>query len=356
MHTVQKILIIRFSSLGDIVLATPLIRQLRTKFPKAQLDFVLRSEYRELLEFHPHLSHLYTFDIETGFTGLRQLKRQLKNNRYDVILDIHNNLRSRYICLGQVLAGSRVLRVRKQQFIRFLLVKCKINLYHRIYGRIIPVWEKYLRTAQPLGIDMPGGGEKNTLEGGGLEIFISDQDGTSAENLRKEKWGDDPYIAIAPGARHFTKRWPEEYYAALMHRINQEKNVKFILVGGKEDQSLCDNIVKRVGVERSYSLAGKLSIPETAAIIKGARLLITNDSGLMHVGDALKKPLIAIFGSTVRELGFFPSHPTSRVLENKELSCRPCSHIGRDRCPKKHFDCMKALTPDQVWDQAEKLL
>jgi len=282
-----------------------------------------------------------------------------------VILDIHNNLRSRYVCLGLGRFGiqTRVRHVRKQKFVRFLLVSCKINLYRKIYGRVIPVWEKYLRTAKSLGLDLPGGIRKrisaertDVMKGKGLEIYLSRDAENVAAQFRKEKSGEASFIAVAPGARHFTKRWPAEYYSDLILRIYQEKNIKSVLIGGKDDQSLCENIVKEVGGKKSFSVAGKLSILESAAIIKDAKLLITNDSGLMHVGDALKTPLFAIFGSTVRELGFFPSATTSMVIENKGLSCRPCSHIGRDHCPKKHFHCMKELTPELVWRQVEKLL
>lgn len=365
MRTVQKILIIRFSSLGDIVLATPLISRLRKKFPEAQVDFLIRTEYAELLQFNPKINNLIRFDIHDGFRGLRKLKNQVKKTHYDVILDIHNNLRSRYVCLnyGRFRAPAQIWHVRKQKITRFLLVKCKVNLYQKIYGRIIPVWEKYLLTAKSLGIDLPdetqkqGSDDRPGLMGdGGLEIYISHDAENTAAKIRKGELGDAPYITLAPGARHFTKRWPAEYYSDMINLIYQEKNIKSVLIGGKDDQSLCENIVKDVGGDRCLSLSGKLTILETAAMINNAKLLITNDSGLMHVGDALKTPLLTIFGSTVQELGFFPTAATSMVVENKELSCRPCSHIGRSHCPKKHFRCMKELTPDQLWQRVKKIL
>lgn len=351
MQNINKILIIRFSSLGDVVLATPLIRWLRQHFPEAELDFLVRQEYAELLHHYPGIDQLIEFDVKTGFSSLRKLKNRLKSNNYDVVLDIHNNLRSCYLCLGMAgfFSGTRILRIRKQQFIRLLLVKFKINLYRRLYGRVIPVWEKYLRTAKPL-VGRPEAG------GGRPEIFLTNGSKSKAKKNQTQLLGNRNYITIAPGAKHFTKRWPAEYYSELLERIYQETKIEAVLIGGDDDVEVSENIQKGFDDEAVMSLVGQLSIQETAAVIKGSSLLITNDSGLMHVADALAVPLIAIFGSTVEELGFFPGGPEAIVIQNSGLYCRPCSHIGRSHCPKAHFRCMQEVTPEIVWQTVREKL
>lgn len=353
MQNVNKILIIRFSSLGDVVLATPLIRILRQNFPGAKLDFLVRQEYAELLENNPKIDQLLKFEIRLGFRGLRQLKKDLKNNNYSVILDIHNNLRSRYLCMG--LAGpfskTYVLRIQKQQFARFLLVKFKINLYRRLYGRIIAVWEKYVRTARPLfgGTAMEERARGDASQEGKSEIFLSKESEKKAKKIHAEQLENKNYLTLAPGAKHFTKRWPADYYCELVERIYQETKIKSVLIGGNDDVAVSEMIFQRCGGDAVISLAGLLSIQETAAVIKNSGLLISNDSGLMHVADALGVPLIAIFGSTVEELGFFPVSKQATVIQNLGLYCRPCSHIGRSYCPKDHFRCMQEIIPDIVW-------
>ncbi len=341
-HIPQKLLIIRFSSLGDILLSTPLIRSLRQKYPQIQLDFLIRKEYIDLLKYHPALSNIIEFDVRGGFAALVAMARKIRNTRYDFVLDIHNNLRSRFLCLGlRFLSGfrTRVYRIKKNLFIRFLLVKFKINLYRRLYGRVIPVWEKYLRTARPLGI---------TPADGKLEIYLPRQVEESVKNFLNTLPENNWSVVMAPGARHFTKRWPEDYFSELIKQVFLKTGRRTILVGGKEDLPTIENILQQLPEGIAVSTAGQFSVLETAVVIKNSWLMISNDSGLMHLGTALDIPLIAIFGSTVEELGFFPNNPGAKVVENRGLYCRPCSHIGRKDCPEKHFRCMREIKPEDI--------
>lgn len=330
------------SSIGDVILTSPLIRQLRQKYPRAQIDFVIRREYAELVRFNPHLSQVIEFDVRDGFAGLRRLKHRLRRKSYDVILDVHRNLRSLYLTAlfsRLILRRPRVCRIRKNQLLRFLLVKLKMNLYRKIYGEIISVRQKYLRTASCLGI------AENDER---LEFFLPEEVERKAEAyLQQISIGGEP-VVIAPGARHFTKRWPPEYFAQVITALFQQFGKKTVLVGGSEDLPVTEEILRQVPEGAAYSAAGRLSLAETAGIIRRALLVISNDSGIMHLAEALNRPLIAIFGSTVREFGFFPQNARSVVLEKNGLSCRPCSHIGRASCPKKHFKCMRDILPEQV--------
>ena len=338
----KKILIIRLSSLGDVLLATPLIRQLRQKYPQVQLDFLVRKDYAELLQHHPGLSRLIEFDVQQGFSSLKKLRKKIRQTRYDIILDIHNNLRSRYLCSSLPFLSffnTRIYRIRKNQLIRILLVKFKINLYRKIYGRVIPVWEKYLRTARSLGV---------TADDGRSDLFFPEEAITAAQNFRAALEEGQWDIAMAPGARHYSKRWPEEYFVELIRKLFAKADLKTILIGGEEDTPVIEKILQQLPKGMAVSAAGKLSLLETAALIKQSKLMISNDSGLMHLGAALDVRLIAIFGSTVEELGFYPNSPKAVVMENQGLYCRPCSHIGRSDCPEKHFRCMREITPDNI--------
>jgi len=332
-----KILIIRLSSIGDIILTTPLPRQLRANFPNAQIDFLIRREYAELLRGNPHLSNLLEIDLREK-NALSAMKYAIRRTDYDAILDLHGNFRS--IWLTRFRGRPPVFSIRKNKFLRHLLVNYKINLYPKFYPKPLSVAEKYLRTAAPLGVDL-----RDTRP----ELFLP----VEIQHRAKKQWQrlSEQGVAaiIAPGARHFTKRWPPEYFAAIIRKMNEHFGWKTVLIGGPEEAETCAEIQQQTDAALAKNLAGRLSLAETLGLIKHARLFISNDSGLMHAAAAFQVPQVAIFGSTTRELGFFPLNPRAVVVENRGLSCRPCSHIGRAVCPKKHFKCMRDVTPEAVW-------
>lgn len=341
----QKILVIRFSSLGDVVLSMPLLHFLQVNYPTAQLDYLIRKEYAELVRNHPAVNRLIEFDVSEGFSGLLQLRKSLQSNGYHLVLDIHNNIRSRVLTFP-VRRFKRVSRVRKNQFIRFLLVHFKLNLYRVFYERPPKVWQKYLRTISEEW--------RSWSRPEMTRVFLSRESRENVKGILKETGIASPFAVMAPGARHFTKRWPEHYYTELINRLYGKYKIPTILLGGPDEAGLAENIAKSARGYAAYSLAGKLTISETAAVIEQAEIMVTNDSGLMHLGAASNRKLVAIFGSTVEELGFFPETENALVVEEKELKCRPCSHIGRSQCPKKHFKCMLNLRPDNVFRQMEE--
>lgn len=339
MRIPQNILIIRLSSLGDVILASPLIRALHNSFPRASIDFLVKTEYAQVVRHNPHISQ--TIELTTSSKEeLGRIKKEIRARRYDVILDIHNSLRSRYL---RTLSGARqVCVVNKYVFRRFALVKAKRNFYKEI----IPVPERYLATAQTLEI-IPD--EK------GLELFVPDEI-VSSVNALMRKYKTERYAAViglVPTARHFTKRWPQEYFVKLGIRLAKEQRARLFLFGSENEVDYCGDIAQMINAEvgsgAAESLAGKISILETAAVLDHCSIVVTNDSGIMHVAVARKKKIVAIFGSTVQEFGFFPYQTDNIVLEKKGLSCRPCSHIGLDRCPEGHFKCMKEITVEDVY-------
>ncbi len=333
----KKILVIRLSSIGDIVLSTPLIRVLRKKFPLSQIDFIVKKEFSELLKFNPHLTNLIELDKSKGFKELLKLKKQILKERYDLIIDIHNNLRSIFL---RAFSGAKVVKVNKRVFKRFLLVKFKINLYKNP----IHVVEKYIETVHQLSI-------KNDNQG--LELFVPNEIVEVAKS--KINFSDSSlYIAIAPSAKHETKRWIPERFAEIGDKLTEKFDAKIILMGGKEDENRC-KMVESMMKNKPINICGKTSLLESAGVLSLCKLLVTNDSGLMHIGSAVKTKIVAILGSTVREFGFFPYETKSIVVE-KDVPCRPCSHIGRKKCPKQHFKCMRDIQVDDVFSACVKLI
>jgi lipopolysaccharide heptosyltransferase II len=346
MRVLNKILLIRFSSMGDIVLSSPLIRALRTAYPVAQIDFILKREYAELLKYNPHLSSLIELRSDDP-AELKGLRAGVHRERYDAIIDIHNSLRSRYV---RTFAGARYVKVvRKRVIERFFLVRFKSNFYRQA----VPVPERYLETVRKFGV---------RDDGGGLEIFVPEEITQSVATLlgkyKLEKYST--ILGMAPMAKHFTKRWLPERYVELGARLAREKGAKILILGSKAESDSCGDIAQminaRAGSNAAESLAGRITLLETAAVLDHCTLLISNDTGIMHLGAARKKAVVAIFGSTVREFGFFPFRTPGIVLERSGLECRPCTHIGLNRCPKGHFRCMKEIEVDEVAAATRTLL
>jgi heptosyltransferase-2 len=355
----KKILIIRLGAIGDILLATPLIRALRQKHPQAKLDFVVKADFAEVLRHHPEIDHLYELNPAGGWAELRSLGKRLQHERYDVVLDIHKNFRSRY--LAYAAKPRRVLRHRKHVLRRWLFIKTKINFMREIP----PIYQRYLAAATPLGImAAPASGSERLLE-----LFWTDKEEQEAERaLAGNRWQPNvPLIGLAPGAGYFTKRWPPEYFGELAASFMRSGN-QVVILGGPQDVGLAKIVAQRVEPAQNLSadvaqmrkrlidLTGALSLLASAAVIKRCQLLVANDSGLMHVAEAVGTPLIAIFGSTTRELGFSPQLAASRVVENSDLACRPCSHLGYRQCPRGHFRCMREILPGQIRAITQELM
>jgi lipopolysaccharide heptosyltransferase II len=344
--TSTKTLVIRFSSIGDIVLSTPLLRVLRQRFPAGQIDYVTRKEYAELVKSNQNLNQTYEFDALAGFDGLRALKKKIKEEKYDLIVDLHDSLRSKYL---RSLRGPKRVVVNKRILERSMLVNLKKN----VYREIVPVVDRYIETVRDLGV---------ANDGKGLELHIPDEVlfGVSGKMARLKLNRFEKVVGLCPGARHFTKRWPADRFVRVGATCAQKKDAKVLVFGGADEETLCNRISSEIneqaGAERATSLCGQFGLLETGAAMEYCDVIITNDTGLMHVATAMRKKLIAIFGSTVEEFGFFPYDPTAVVFERRGLECRPCSHIGRSECPEKHFRCMMEIESDEVYSKAKDLL
>lgn len=330
----DKTLVIRMSSIGDIVLTTPLIRTFKSRFPESTLDFLVKKEFADLLRYNPYIDTLYEFDSRGGVDGLRRLTERLRRIKYDLVIDAHNSLRSRYI--RRKLKPPKKVKIHKRIIPRFFLINFKLNLYRDD----VHVVDRYIEPVNRFGV------QNDDL---GPELFVPETilDHVS-EQFKELKTGRKSIIAICPAAKHYTKRWLKEYYVELASMLVSEFNSYIVILGGPEDYAYCEDIKRLIGNDSTLNLAGTVSLLQSAAVFDHCDAVVTNDTGLMHIATARKRNVVAVFGPTVRELGFFPYDRNSTVIEHTDMPCRPCSHIGSRRCPKKHFRCMKEIRPARV--------
>jgi lipopolysaccharide heptosyltransferase II len=321
----NRILIIRLSSLGDVLLTTPLIRTIKKKNPTIKIDFVVRDKFFEAVQNNPNLNEIYKY--VNSKSEKESLFNSLSSKKYDLVIDLQNNLRSKEI-LRQV--HSKILHYSKSNFKKFLLVHFKINLLED--APQIPV-----RYAEAAGID--------NLDNEGLDFYTEN---LSSTFLKK----DIKYIGLCPGAKHFTKRWPKEYFIDLGKKL-ESAGYTIVLFGGAEEIQICNEIASALSNSINLSNTNLLQV---GADMKMCKAIYTNDSGLMHLASAVGVPVIAFFGSTVKEFGFYPYKTKSIILENTNISCRPCTHIGRKSCPKIHFKCMKEIKPELALGNLNELV
>ncbi|MCF6268567.1 MAG: lipopolysaccharide heptosyltransferase II [Melioribacteraceae bacterium] len=321
----ERILIIRFSSLGDILLTTPLLRVLKKKYPKLKIDYLIKSNFTDAIKFNPNLNQVFSWNGEKEFS---EVINKLKQNNYDSVIDLQNNFKSRKV-VRKIKVSSASYR--KPNIKKFLLVKTKLNLLKE--KRSIP--QRYIDVVPNLELD-----------GKGLELFLPN--GIESKiNSEKE------IIGFAPGAFHFTKRWSLEYYEELGNQLTSE-GFQIVIFGGKSDREICNKLQNKIS--NSINLSNDNLLFKTAMDMQKCKLIVCNDSGLMHTATAVGVPVVSIFGSTVREFGFAPFGVNNLVIENIGLSCRPCSHIGKANCKKKHFNCMMELTPQRVYKEIKDLM
>ncbi|MFY7912024.1 MAG: glycosyltransferase family 9 protein [Emticicia sp.] len=305
-----KFLILRFSSIGDIVLTTPVVRCIKLQYPEAEVHFATKKQFKVLVENNPYIDKYHLLE-----KSLNPFVKALQSEDYDYVIDLHNNLRTSII---KFRLSKKSFSFDKLNFKKWLLVNLKIHQMPNIH-----IVDRYLKTVESLGI-------KNDMRG--LDYFIPEKDKVQI---------NESYIAFAIGGQHATKKLP----TSRIIEICQKLNSKIMLLGGKEDSSAAEEIEKAVG-EKIINACGKYNLNQSASLVQQAEYLITHDTGLMHIASALKKKIVSIWGNTVPEFGMYPYLTEFKIIENKELSCRPCSKIGYSKCPKGHFKCMNDLNLD----------
>ena len=319
----MKVLIIRFSSIGDIVLTSPIVRCVAQQL-KAEIHFLTKKEFLPLVDHNPSIKKCF------GFTGDFTITNKLAQEDYDIIIDLHNNLRSKRI---RIQLKTKTFVYDKQTLNRFLLVNLK---WDRLNG--LHVVDRYFSAVENIGVEN---------DGKGLEFFIPNE--TLTLDLPQQ------YIVAVIGTAHFTKDIP----ITLMHNILEGLNIPVILVGGEEHTDHALELVNK-STSNLFNFVGKTSLLETADIIQKSALVITPDTGMMHLAAALNKRIIAIYGSTSSLLGFTPYMPGNedhyQIIEHESLNCRPCTKQGKQKCPKGHFKCMNDLDSVRIVEKAMTLI
>ncbi len=324
---IMKILLLRFSSIGDIVLTTPVVRTLKSQIDQVELHYATKAQYQSLLEANPYIDKLQLLgDSWSDFIN------SLKQERYDYVIDLHHNLRT--FRLKRSL-GVRSYSFRKLNWEKWLMVNLKINKLPNLH-----IVDRYMETVLPLGVKM---------DALGLDYFIPEKDEVPVG------WLPEPfraaYVVYAIGAQHETKKLPLRRMIELCDRINRP----IVLLGGKEDRENGEAIaaffnrssdgeevtLKELNKRtRIFNACGKFNINQSASLVKGAEFVFSHDTGLMHIAAAFKKEVFSIWGNTIPAFGMYPYRTRFTVLENNRLGCRPCSKIGFKKCPKGHFRCM----------------
>lgn len=312
----MKILVLRFSSIGDIVLTSPVLRCLKQQVPGVELHVATKTVFGDLVRFNPHVDRVHELGEDLG-----SLAGRLRAENFDEVIDLHHNLRTSRIkrALGVPAHSFPKLNIEK-----WLLVNLKKDRLPRIH-----IVDRYLGTVSHLGV-------KN--DGQGLELFIPPERETALSSLPESHRSG--YTVLAIGGAHFTKRLPEHRLIELAGLVEGP----IVLIGGREDQAIARAIVSAVG-GRVFDATGTYDILGSASLIKQARSVIAHDSGAMHIACAFRKPIVSIWGNTVPAFGmgpYMPQHPERvHIAEVTDLPCRPCSKIGHDHCPKGHFRCME---------------
>jgi heptosyltransferase-2 len=332
----MKVLVIRFSSIGDIVLTTPVVRCLRQQLPGVQVHYLTKGSYASILNSNPYIDKLHFLEDD-----LTRVTEELKREKFDCIIDLHNNLRT--------LRVKKALKVRSYAFPKlniqkWLLTALKIN--------IMPdksIVERYMETVRPLGVHN---------DGKGLDYFLPADKGISNNDIPMSHWSG--FVGCVIGGSYATKKLPVEQWKKFCTMIPYP----VMLLGGPEDLNEGLEIAALDPV-KIYNSCGKFNLNESAELVKFAKVIVSNDTGLMHVAAAFQKPVVSLWGNTSPAMGMYPYYgynnlkeriaAQSVIAENNDIGCRPCSKLGFKKCPKGHFKCMYDLDMQQVCNHVSRL-
>ncbi len=335
MKNIKKVLIIRFSSIGDIVLTTPVIRALKMQMQEVEVHYCTKKNFSDMLENNPYVDKVHTLG-----DSLSDLVNELKAESFDFIVDLHNNLRTKII-KNRLAVPSKAFN--KLNWEKWLMVNFKINKLPNKH-----IVERYMEAASPLGVKS---------DSFGLDYFIPEKDEVERSWLPDTHQKD--YVAYVIGAQHNTKKLPLKRMIELCDKINKP----IILVGGPDDAATAEKIVnfferteKSAPFEEKllelgkkthiFNACGKFNLNQSASLVKNATYVFSHDTGLMHIAAAFKKNIFSIWGNTIPMFGMYPYKTKFTVLENNKINCRPCSKIGYQKCPKGHFNCMNKIVFD----------
>lgn len=320
----MKVLVVRFSSIGDIVLTTPVLRGLKEQIENIEIHYLTKKQFAPILQENPRIDKIYTID-----NHIDELVDDLKKEKYAFIIDLHNNLRTKSLKF-KLRRPSK--SINKLNWKKWFFVQLKINTMPRKH-----IVDRYFETVASLGV-------KNDQKPS--EYFISENDEVNVT----EKLGVLPneFVAIAIGAQFKTKKMPKELLVKIISKLKEP----VVLMGGAMDADLAKELIALSSNSIIKNACGGFNLSESASIVKQSKRLITNDTGMMHIATCFSVQIDSVWGNTVPDLGMYPYYPNAKgkfsIHEVKGLNCRPCSKIGFQDCPKKHFDCMKKQNIQEI--------
>lgn len=329
----MKILIIRLSSIGDVILTTAVLKAFKDKYKDCEIDFLVLDKFKDAISLCPYINKmiLYNKEKNDGLKGMINFSKELSKEKYDYVFDLHSKFRS--IFIGKFLKykyGVRLYTYRKRSLWKSILVNLKLIRY-QVDNTII---KNYFNAFEDFDIKYEGEKLNFSFEEGLEQKFLEYKD----------------YIVFATGASKETKKWTEQNFGKLAEKLYKKYNKKVILIGGKDDIEKSKRIDEISG-NTCINLAGKLSLKESGALLSIAKLLVTNDSGPFHIARGVNCKTFVIFGPTSPEMF---EYDENSILVYKNSDCSPCSLHGDKLCPKKHFDCMENLSYNLVYNIIDK--
>ena len=318
----MKILVVRFSSIGDIVLTTPILRCIKLQLKDVKLHFITKQQFISVIENNPYVDKFHTIK-----DSLSEITPQLKKENYDYIIDLHHNVRTLKLKLA---LGKKSFSFNKLNWEKFLIVNLKTNKLPETH-----IVDRYFETVKSLGV-------KNDNKG--LDYYINEKDDIDIPSSLPSLFHND-YNVLVVGGSYFTKQIPVNK----LKEICTKSSLPIVLLGGKEDVVNAEQVYQ-LHKNKTINLCGKLNLNQSASIIQQSHKVITSDTGLMHIAAAFKKDIISVWGNTIPEFGMGPylAGNNSQIVEVKNLSCRPCSKLGYKKCPKGHFKCMNDISFSNV--------
>jgi len=313
------------------VLTTPVIRCLKKQVEHAEIHFVTKKSYESVLRNNPYIHKLWLFDGD-----LKKLVDELTKQQFDYVIDLHHNLRTSVLKRKLRMPAFEFNKINLQ---KWLIVNFKINRLPDTH-----IVDRYMETTRVFDVE-------NDNEG--LDFFLSEEDQILPAAIEKQVPGE--FISLVIGAQHNTKKMPPSSFAEIIKKIT----FPVVILGGADDREAADEICRLSGKPSNLlNTCGELSLNQSASLVKRSSVVITHDTGLMHIAAAFKRRIISIWGNTIPEFGMFPykPHPDSIQFEVRNLRCRPCSKIGFQKCPKKHFRCMLEQDIDGIARQAIELM
>lgn len=323
----MKILVIRMSSIGDVILTTPVLKAFKKKYPESQIDFLVLEQFKDAISGVKYIDNLITFNKkrDDGLKNILRFADSLKGNGYDYIFDLHAKFRSKIIAKR---LGVKTYTYKKRAWWKTLLVKARLIKY-QVDDTIV---KNYFGAFKDFGLK---------YKGENLDFFFEE-----TESLEEYKG----LPVMAPRASKNTKEWTAEEFGRLAKLIKEKYGVKTILIGGKSDIPRCEEI-DRISENNCIILAGKLSLKESGALLSQAKFLVTNDSGPFHIARGVGCRTFVIFGPTSPEMFDFGEKDT---LIYAGVECSPCSLHGDRECPKKHFKCMREIKAENILEIIDK--